>query len=118
MRQVASQDSTNALHLQSNLREALLSGSVEYRRTFLTALVTVMAVGECTLPRHVPPSAPLEEPVLLECLDLLLEDLEDQRGGPEFLSQALYAASLLLSQASGSRFLHVSLSFVLQYRVT
>ncbi|XP_056276061.1 thyroid adenoma-associated protein homolog isoform X3 [Pseudoliparis swirei] len=88
--------------LQSNLREALLSGSVEYRRTFLTALVTVMAVGECTLPRHVPPSAPLEEPVLLECLDLLLEDLEDQRGGPEFLSQALYAASLLLSQASGS----------------
>ncbi|XP_034398095.1 thyroid adenoma-associated protein homolog isoform X2 [Cyclopterus lumpus] len=84
--------------LQSNLREALLSVSGEYRRTFLAALVAVMAVGDSTLPQ----SAPMEEPVLLECLELLLGHLEDQRGGPEFLSQALYAASLLLSQASGS----------------
>ncbi|XP_031712265.1 thyroid adenoma-associated protein homolog isoform X1 [Anarrhichthys ocellatus] len=88
--------------LQSNLREALLSVSVEYRRTFLAALVAVMAGGDSTLPQHLPQSAPLEEAVRLECLDLLLGDLEDQRGGPEFLSQALYAASLLLSQASGS----------------
>ncbi|XP_068560247.1 tRNA (32-2'-O)-methyltransferase regulator THADA isoform X2 [Cebidichthys violaceus] len=88
--------------LQSNLREALLSISVEYRRTFLAALVAVMAGGDSTLPQHLPQSAPLEEPVRLECLDLLLGDLEDQRGGPEFLSQALYATSLLLSQASSS----------------
>ncbi|XP_074494084.1 tRNA (32-2'-O)-methyltransferase regulator THADA isoform X3 [Sebastes fasciatus] len=86
--------------LQSNLKEALLSHSVEYRRTFLAALVAVMAGGNSTLPQHLPQSAPLEEPVLPECLDLLLGDLEDQRGGPEFLSQALYAASLLLSQCS------------------
>ncbi|KAM8885353.1 tRNA (32-2'-O)-methyltransferase regulator THADA isoform 2-T2 [Spinachia spinachia] len=83
--------------LQSNLREALSSGSVEYRRTFLTALVAVMAAGGSTSPPHPPRWAPLEEPARLECLDLLLGDLGDQRGGPEFLSQALYAASLLLS---------------------
>ncbi|KAL6114197.1 uncharacterized protein ACO6RY_05021 [Pungitius sinensis] len=88
--------------LQSNLREALLSGSVEYRRTFLAALVAVMAGGDSTLPPHPPHWAPLEEPVRLECLDLLLGDLGDQRGGPEFLSQALYAASLLLSLTSVS----------------
>ncbi|XP_044051427.1 thyroid adenoma-associated protein homolog isoform X2 [Siniperca chuatsi] len=83
--------------LQSNLREALLSHSVEYRRAYLAALVAVMAGGDSTLP-HLPQSAPLEDQVLPECLNLLLGDLEDQRGGPEFLSQALYAASLLLSQ--------------------
>ncbi|TDH12887.1 hypothetical protein EPR50_G00050690 [Perca flavescens] len=88
--------------LQSNLREALLSHSVEYRRTYLAALVAVMAGGDTTLHQHLPQSTPLEEPVLPECLDLLLGDLEDQRGGPEFLSQALYAASLLLSQCSDS----------------
>ncbi|XP_070759925.1 tRNA (32-2'-O)-methyltransferase regulator THADA [Enoplosus armatus] len=82
--------------LQSNLREVLLSHRVEYRRTYLAALVAVMGGGDSTLPQHLPQSAPLEEPVLPECLDLLLRDLEDQQGGPEFLSQALYAASLLL----------------------
>lgn len=97
---------SNALCLQSNLREALLSHSVEYRRTYLAALVAVMAGGDSSLPQHLPQWAPLEEPVLPECLDLLLGDLEDQRGGPEFLSQALCAASLLLSQWSDSRFLH------------
>ncbi|KAA8592239.1 hypothetical protein FQN60_017694 [Etheostoma spectabile] len=86
--------------LQSNLREALLSHSVEYRRTYLAALVAVMAGGDSTLHQPLPQSTPLEEPILSECLDLLLGDLEDQRGGPEFLSQALYAASLLLSQGS------------------
>uniref|UniRef100_A0A3P8UEC5 Si:ch211-225b11.4 n=1 Tax=Amphiprion percula TaxID=161767 RepID=A0A3P8UEC5_AMPPE len=83
---------------QSNLREALLSDSVEYRRTYLAALIAVTAHGDSVLPQHLLHSAPLEEPVLPECLDLLLRDLEAQRGGPEFLSQALYAASLLLSQ--------------------
>ncbi|XP_034452342.1 thyroid adenoma-associated protein homolog isoform X1 [Hippoglossus hippoglossus] len=89
--------------LQSNLREALLSHSVEYRRTYLTALVAVMASGaESSLPQHLPQSASLQEPDLSECVDLLLGDLEEQRGGPEFLSQALCAASLLLPQRSGS----------------
>ncbi|KAL7392507.1 hypothetical protein ABVT39_025652 [Epinephelus coioides] len=88
--------------LQSNLREALLSHSLEYRRTYIAALVAAMAGGDSILPQHPPQWAPLEEPVLPECLDLLLRDLEDQRGGPEFLSQALYAASLLLSHSSDS----------------
>nr|XP_046243358.1 thyroid adenoma-associated protein homolog [Scatophagus argus] len=84
--------------LQSNLREALLSRSVEYRRAYLAALGVAMAGGGFTAPQHLPQSAALEEPVLPECLNLLLRDLEEQRGGPEFLSQALYAVSLLLSQ--------------------
>ncbi|XP_019956479.2 tRNA (32-2'-O)-methyltransferase regulator THADA [Paralichthys olivaceus] len=89
--------------LQSNLREALVSHSVEYRRTYLTALVAVMATGtESSLPQHRPQSDSPQEPVLSECLDLLLGDLEEQRGGPEFLSQALCATSLLLPQCSGS----------------
>lgn len=81
-----------------------MSHSVEYRRAYLAALVAAMARGDSTLPQHHPQSAPLEEPVLPECLDLLLRDLEDQRGGPEYLSQALSAASLLLSQWPDSRF--------------
>lgn len=81
-----------------------MSQSVEYRRTYLAALVAVMAGGDSTLLPHLAQSAPLEEPILPECLDLFLGDLEDRRGGPEFLSQALYAASLLLSQCSDSRF--------------
>uniref|UniRef100_A0A3B4GEH6 Thyroid adenoma-associated protein homolog n=1 Tax=Pundamilia nyererei TaxID=303518 RepID=A0A3B4GEH6_9CICH len=83
--------------LQANLREALLSRSVEYCRSYLAALVAVMARGDTASSQRVVLLAPLEEPVLLECLDLLLRDLEDQRGGPEFLSQAFSAASLLLS---------------------
>ncbi|XP_074526959.1 tRNA (32-2'-O)-methyltransferase regulator THADA isoform X2 [Halichoeres trimaculatus] len=85
--------------LQSNLREALLSQNVEYRRAYLTALVA--GVDSSSL-QNLPPSALLEEPVVPDCLDLLLKDLEDQRGGPEYLSQALCAASLLLSQLSDS----------------
>ncbi|XP_054630132.1 thyroid adenoma-associated protein homolog isoform X2 [Dunckerocampus dactyliophorus] len=81
--------------LQSSLREALLSPVVEYRRTHLAALVAVITRGD-----SLPPPAFLEEPVILECLDLLLKDLEDQRDGSEFLSQALHGASLLLSQSS------------------
>lgn len=92
------------LCLQSNLREALLSCSVAYRSAYLSALAASMGVGDSDVPQRLPPLAPLEDHVLIECLDILLGDLEDQRGGPEFLSQALYAASLLLSQLSDSRF--------------
>uniref|UniRef100_A0A8D3AWE0 Si:ch211-225b11.4 n=1 Tax=Scophthalmus maximus TaxID=52904 RepID=A0A8D3AWE0_SCOMX len=88
--------------LQSNLREALLSHSVEYRRTYLTALGAVLAADCSILLQRRPQTAPLQEPVMPECLDLLLGDLEDQRGGPEGLSQSLCAASLLLSQWSDS----------------
>uniref|UniRef100_A0A3Q1FE64 Si:ch211-225b11.4 n=1 Tax=Acanthochromis polyacanthus TaxID=80966 RepID=A0A3Q1FE64_9TELE len=88
--------------LQSNLKEALLSDSVEYRRTYLAALIALTADGDPVLPQHLLRSVPMEEPVLSECLDLLLRDLEAQRGGPEFLSQALHAASLLLSQWTDS----------------
>ncbi|XP_051924804.1 thyroid adenoma-associated protein homolog isoform X2 [Hippocampus zosterae] len=80
--------------LQSGLREALLSPIAEYRRAHVAAFVGVMATEDP------PPQVSLEESVLLECLDLLLRDLEDQRGGSEFLSRALHGASLLLSQCS------------------
>lgn len=82
-----------------------MSSRVEYRRIYLTALVAVMAGGDST--QHLPHSDTPEEPVLPECLDLLLGDLEDMRGGPEFLSLALFVASLLLSQCSDSRFLYM-----------
>lgn len=81
--------------LQANLREALLSDCVEYRQMYLSALVTMTDTGELLVPQH-PPKSALEEPVLLECLELLLVDLENQRGGPELLSRALCVVSLLL----------------------
>ncbi|CAN9513218.1 unnamed protein product [Ophioblennius macclurei] len=96
--QQASLKSTIQKELQSNLREALLSHNVEYRRLYLQALVTVMT-GTDPTSRN---SASLRDPVLPDCLDLLLGDLEDHIGGPEFLSQALHAASLLLSQTPDS----------------
>uniref|UniRef100_A0A3Q3F285 Si:ch211-225b11.4 n=1 Tax=Labrus bergylta TaxID=56723 RepID=A0A3Q3F285_9LABR len=93
------ESSLNEVIQRSNLRGALLSQNVEYRRTFLEALVTAMVKGDSTSSHHRrPQSAPLEDPVLPECVDLLLGDLEEQRGGPELLSQALSAASLLLSR--------------------
>uniref|UniRef100_A0A3Q2QTY6 Si:ch211-225b11.4 n=1 Tax=Fundulus heteroclitus TaxID=8078 RepID=A0A3Q2QTY6_FUNHE len=75
-------------------REALLGDSVDYRTAYLAALVAVMTDGGSALPQ--PLSSP--EPRLPECLHLLLQDLEVQNGGPEFLSQALHVASLLLPQ--------------------
>uniref|UniRef100_A0A3P9QEL2 Si:ch211-225b11.4 n=1 Tax=Poecilia reticulata TaxID=8081 RepID=A0A3P9QEL2_POERE len=78
--------------LQTNLKEALLGDSVDYRTTYLTALVSVMAGGGSALPQPLPNS----EPCSSECLHLLLLDLEIQKGGPEYLSQALHAASLIL----------------------
>lgn len=106
--------SSNQIHLQSNLREALLSDSAQYCRSYLAALVTVMVAGDSASSQRVLHSAPLEAP---ECLDLLLRDLEDQRSGPEFLSQALCAASLLLSRWPQSRFLHILLPILFLYRV-
>ncbi|KAM6930999.1 tRNA (32-2'-O)-methyltransferase regulator THADA [Xenentodon cancila] len=88
--------------LHSNLKKALLSHSVEYRTTYLAALAVVMTDGDSTLPQRLTPPTPLTEPFLPECLDLLLKNLEDHRGGPEFLSQALRAASLLLSHLPDS----------------
>ncbi|XP_023199487.1 thyroid adenoma-associated protein homolog isoform X3 [Xiphophorus maculatus] len=82
--------------LQSNLKEALLGDSVDYRTTYLTALVSVMTGGGSALPQPLSDS----ELCLSECLHLLLQDLEIQKGGPEYLSQALHAASLLLSHVS------------------
>uniref|UniRef100_M4AUF1 Si:ch211-225b11.4 n=1 Tax=Xiphophorus maculatus TaxID=8083 RepID=M4AUF1_XIPMA len=82
--------------LQSNLKEALLGDSVDYRTTYLTALVSVMTGGGSALPQPLSDS----ELCLSECLHLLLQDLEIQKGGPEYLSQALHAASLLLSHTS------------------
>ncbi|XP_043966985.1 thyroid adenoma-associated protein homolog isoform X3 [Gambusia affinis] len=82
--------------LQSNLKDALLGDSVDYRTTYLTALVSVMTGGGSALPQPLSDS----ELYLSECLDLLLQDLEIQKGGPEYLSQALHAASLLLSHVS------------------
>ncbi|KAM9858631.1 tRNA (32-2'-O)-methyltransferase regulator THADA [Aulostomus maculatus] len=81
-----------------NLREALLSHTAEYRRTYLAALGAAMAGGDSPLPKHSLLSVFLDDSVLFECLDLLLGDLEGQKAGPEFRSQALYAASLLLPQ--------------------
>ncbi|XP_034026181.1 thyroid adenoma-associated protein homolog [Thalassophryne amazonica] len=88
--------------LQSNLKEALRSRSLEYRRNYLTAMVAVMTEGDWTSLHHPCQSLALDVPVLLDCLDLLLVILEDQAGGPEFLSQSLYAASLLLARCSHS----------------
>ena len=103
-----------ALCTQANLKEALLDQSVEYSRTYLTTLIAVMTPGaDHTLSQKPSPSPPLEGPVLLECVELLLGALEGHRGGPEFLSQALCAASLLLSQRSAYRILHTALISVL-----
>lgn len=93
--------SNSGLCVQANLREALLDQSLEYSRTYLTALVTVMTHGVDPAVSKGPPLPPtLEVPAQLECVELLLRPLEEHRGGPEFLSQALCSASLLLSQRS------------------
>uniref|UniRef100_A0A3P8VX30 Si:ch211-225b11.4 n=1 Tax=Cynoglossus semilaevis TaxID=244447 RepID=A0A3P8VX30_CYNSE len=84
--------------LQLNLRETMLSHSIVYRRTFLTALALVMDEGDSTSIQQPAQTAALQEPVLSECLDLLLRDLEEVGSGPEFLSHVLCAASLLLSK--------------------
>lgn len=86
--------------IQGNLREALSSHSAEYRKAYLAALAAALFTEDYSTCQ----STPQEEPVLPDCVGLLLGDLEDQRCGSEFLSQALFAASLLLSQWPDSRF--------------
>ncbi|XP_030000291.1 thyroid adenoma-associated protein homolog [Sphaeramia orbicularis] len=82
--------------LQTHLKEALLSHCVEYHRTYLAALVEVMTGSDFPSMKHPPQCPKLEQMVVLECLDLLLVNLEEQRGGPEFLSWTLCAVSILL----------------------
>lgn len=90
-------------YTQLNLREALLSHSVEYRKSYLAALAAVFR-GDSSLCQHLRQSTPHRQPVLPDCVNLLLGDLEDQRCGSEFLSEALFATSVLLSQWPDSRF--------------
>ncbi|XP_017580907.2 thyroid adenoma-associated protein homolog isoform X1 [Pygocentrus nattereri] len=85
--------------LQVNLKEALLDQDMEYKRAYLTALVEVMTPHVLGLAEPGPFLCVLEEAGMKDCVDLLLEDLQDNRGGPELLSQALCAVSLLLSQS-------------------
>lgn len=96
--------------VQLNLREALSSHSVEYRKTYLAALGAVLLTGDSSTCQLLRQSSPQEEPLLPGCVGLLLGDLEDQRGGSEFLSEALVVTSLLLSQWPDSRFgfFHIS----------
>lgn len=91
-------------YAQFNLREALSSHSVEYRKTYLAALAAALFRGESSLCQQLRQSTPQEEPVLADCISLLLGDLENQRCGSEFLSEALFVTSLLLSQWPDSRF--------------
>ncbi|XP_023821654.1 thyroid adenoma-associated protein homolog [Oryzias latipes] len=83
--------------LLSNLKEALLSHRVEYRTAYLAALVKVMTAGGSLPQQPVLSTSHVHQP-LLQCLELLFMNLEDQKRGPEFLSQALSAAGLLISQ--------------------
>ncbi|KAL7836832.1 hypothetical protein AOLI_G00281160 [Acnodon oligacanthus] len=85
--------------LQANLKEALLDQDMEYKRAYLTALVEVMTPDVLGLTEPGPFLCVLEEAGVKDCVDLLLEDLQNNRGGPELLSQALCAVSLLLSQS-------------------
>lgn len=83
-------------HLQANLKKALLDQNVEYRGAFLTALVEAMTPDEESLALPCPCPSGFEETWLLECVEVLFTDLESDRGGPELISTALCAVSLLL----------------------
>lgn len=83
--------------VQASLIEALLDQDVEYKGAYLSALVEVMAPDVLSGTQPQPLIFELEEAKLHECVQLLLEDLEGSRGGPELLSQTLCALSLLLS---------------------
>ncbi|RXN31244.1 thyroid adenoma-associated -like protein [Labeo rohita] len=82
--------------LQANLKKALLDQNVEYRGAFLTALVEAMTPDEESLALPCPCPSGFEETWLLECVEVLFTDLESDRGGPELISTALCAVSLLL----------------------
>ncbi|XP_048837320.1 thyroid adenoma-associated protein homolog [Brienomyrus brachyistius] len=79
--------------LQANLKAALLSGNVEYRKTYLAALLATLTPAD---------PLTLQRPASLQGAELLLEVLESGAGGPELLSQALAALSLLLDISSES----------------
>ncbi|TRY71307.1 hypothetical protein DNTS_002247 [Danionella cerebrum] len=83
------------------LRRALLDQNLNYRIAFFTALVEVMTPEEEGLARspHLPIKS--QEAELQGCVEILLTDLESDRGGPVLISAALCAVSLLLSQSSG-----------------
>lgn len=68
----------------------LLNEDTDVRRVYLKALLSVMTRGAGSLA--------LEEAVIQECAEILIQSLEDSHGGSEYCSQALCAASLLLSK--------------------
>lgn len=74
---------------------------MDYRDRYLAALEAVMTMEDSAATSL--RSAGAEEPLLPECLQLLLEELQQQRGGSEYLCRALCTASLLLSQQLDSR---------------
>ncbi|XP_026787175.3 thyroid adenoma-associated protein homolog isoform X1 [Pangasianodon hypophthalmus] len=86
--------------LQASLREALLDQDVEYKGAYLSALVEVMTPDVLSVTQTQPLLFKLKEAELHECIQLLLEDLEGSRGGPELLSQTLGALTLLLSPST------------------
>ncbi|XP_056313525.1 thyroid adenoma-associated protein homolog [Danio aesculapii] len=91
--------------LKANLKAALLSQSVEYRAAFLTALVEVLTPEEESLGLSSLCPPEFEQTGLQECVELLLTDLETDRGGPALISTALCAVSLLLFQSADRSFL-------------
>ncbi|KAL2092807.1 hypothetical protein ACEWY4_012605 [Coilia grayii] len=77
--------------LQVNLKEVLQNEDAEVKGVYLKALVSVMAGGFDGLV--------LEEAAIQECAELLLSSLEVSHGESMYCSQALCAASLLLSRS-------------------
>ncbi|XP_059407167.1 thyroid adenoma-associated protein homolog isoform X2 [Carassius carassius] len=88
--------------LQANLKKALLDQNVEYRGAFLSALVEVMTPEEDSLALPRPCPSGFGETWLQECVKVLFTDLESDRGGPELISTALCAVSLLLCHSVDS----------------
>lgn len=72
------------------LKEVLLNEDIEVRRVYLKAFLSVVTRGVGSLV--------LEEADIQECAEILIRSLEDSDGGSEYCSQALCAASLLLSK--------------------
>lgn len=83
--------------MQAGLTEALSDQDAEYKRMYLSAFVTVMTPDVLNGAPRQCLSIKLKEAELHKCVQLLLDDLEKCRGGPELLSQTLRALTLLLS---------------------
>lgn len=83
--------------MQTSLTQALMDQDIEYKGAYLSALVEVMTPDVLSVTTSQPLVFKLEEKVLHQCVQLLLEDLEGSRGGPELLSQTLCVLALLLS---------------------